>query len=98
VFSSKSDAESKLNALKVMTPKSKDEFSESGTQKYVVIDGKIVEGQLNSNFSDFKEFIGGAKPKGLRDFVDKRLDPDDLARHQRLLRRQYFMEPPPKKY
>lgn len=89
--------DSKLGYLKIVTakrPKEKlfgvDDVSEngslsskamnelkksSGKQRFVMINGKLVE-------SDAKEV-----PRALRTSVD----PDDLARHNHLLQRQYFM-------
>lgn len=46
-------------------------------ERYVVKDGEIIEGESEKRRAHFK---------------DQRIDPDDMARHQRLLRRQHFQD------
>lgn len=68
-----------MEYLKMVTPR----MAKKGkiSTKLVYRDGKVVE--------------DAAEPPKYRDFIDRRVDEADLQRHFKLLRRQYFLEPPP---
>jgi len=76
---------SKLGFMNIMVPPSaqKDLGKTKGTAgRYVVRDGEVVQ--------------GNATRAGMRSYIDTHsLDPEDLRRHEHLLRRQHFLEPPP---
>jgi len=66
-----------ISFLKMITPHSFDLKAYNSTH-YVVRDGNIIQGH--------------GEKKGSRVLIDNSLDPDDLKRHYKLLRRQHFMD------
>lgn len=95
------EAEDKLKFMRLMLPNQdhyyldvvcqpSDELhkDESGTKKYVVRDGKVVEDSAQSRDSAPHSNWGG-----------NNVDPDDLKRHNAQMRRFHFMDrgvPPPR--
>ena len=71
-------AESKLGYLKVVSPRRPKDASKQGGNTYLVKDGKVVPGSVSYDRSTLKTSNG--------------ICPQDLKRHQQLLRRQYFMD------
>jgi hypothetical protein len=70
-------AQSKLGFLKVITPRLR-RTATSGKQNFVFRDG---EGLVETTSSKLRK----------TSFRDDRIDPEDIARHNRLLERQRFM-------
>lgn len=55
---------------------------EIGRETYIFRNGEVVK--------------GSAVPKGRQAFIDQRLDPEALERHNKLLKRQFFGKDPGK--
>lgn len=70
-------AESRLGYLKIVTPKRGGSGRSNGRSHFVLREGKMVEGSGAS-------YAKGALKSGV--------DPDDIAKHNQLMRRQYFMD------
>jgi len=64
-----------------LIPKDPTNYSATGKQVFRVKDNEVIEGSP-------------VMRKGMRDFVDQRIEADQLERHQHLLKRQYYMTRP----
>lgn len=71
--------EGRVNYIKMLIPRMivREIEKNPAVRSYVYKDGKLVE--------------GNATKKERTPFIDKRLDAEQMARHQYLLRRQHFM-------
>jgi len=79
-------AYTKLNFMRMLIPShhrpTSSQFQESQSGRYVVRDGELVKGEANKVDRNL--------------YIDKHnIDPESLERHNYLLRRQHFLEPPP---
>jgi hypothetical protein len=74
-------AQSSLEFLQMKTPPVRRGKNTGKSGHFVLKDGKVVEGY--------------GKARDHLDYVDPRVDATQMARHEQLLRRQYFMEAPP---
>eukprot|EP01126_Amoeba_proteus_P056701 TRINITY_DN7159_c0_g1_i1.p1 TRINITY_DN7159_c0_g1~~TRINITY_DN7159_c0_g1_i1.p1 ORF type:complete len:119 (+),score=9.41 TRINITY_DN7159_c0_g1_i1:145-501(+) len=71
------EANDHLSFLRMISPRT-NPHSPRNTGVFVVKDGEVVQGR--------------ARRISKQSFKDMRLDPDDIARHERLVRRQHFMD------
>lgn len=87
------EAEDGLRVLRLHVPKwevpewvfaePKDAESSPGRTRYVVVDGKVVEGS-----------VAARSGSTVKNWSEGNIDPDSLARHNHLMRRMQFRDRP----